>query len=146
MITIKINNDESAKKQIDSNLCAFNREHCEWFNKRAKSNEDEYAEKEQNFIVYDDDKVVGGAIGLVKYKWYFLDLLYIDEKYRGQDIGTKLLEQIEEFARKENLIGIRMETWNFQARGFYEKNGYNVFGEIKDCPPGTIDYLLKKEL
>ena len=27
-----------------------------------------------------------------------------------------------------------METWNFQARGFYEKNGYNVFGEIKDCP------------
>lgn len=68
---------------------------------------------------------------MVKYKWYFLDLLYIDEKYRGQDIRTKLLEQIEEFARKENLIGIRMETWNFQARGFYEKNSYSVFGEIK---------------
>ena len=96
--------------------------------------------------MYDDGKVVGGAIGFVKYKWYFLDLLYIDKKYRGQDIGTKLLEQIEKFTRKENLIGIRMETWNFQAREFYEKNGYNVFGEIKDCPPGTIDYLLKKEL
>lgn len=83
MITIKRNNDENAKKQIDSNLCVFNREHCEWFNKIAKSNEDEYAEKEQNFIVYDDGKVVGGAIGFVKYKWYFLDLLYIDKKYRG---------------------------------------------------------------
>lgn len=146
MITIKRDNDESVKKQIDNNLCAFNREYCEWFNQSAKSNENEYAENEQNFIVYDDDKVVGGAIGLIKYKWYFLDLLYIDEKYRGKDIGTKLLEQIEKFARKENLIGIRMETWNFQARGFYEKNGYNVFGEIKDCPPGTIDYFLKKEL
>ena len=32
MITIKRNNDENAKKQIDSNLCVFNREHCEWFN------------------------------------------------------------------------------------------------------------------
>lgn len=83
---------------------------------------------------------------MVKYKWYFLDLLYIDEKYRGQDIGTKLLQQIEEFDRKENLIGIRMETWNFQARGFYEKNGYNVFGEIKDCPPETVCYFLKKEI
>lgn len=44
-----------------------------------------------------------------------------------------------------NQTGIRMETWDFQARGFYEKNGYNVFGEIKDCPPGTICYFLKKE-
>lgn len=38
-----------------------------------------------------------------------------------------------------------METWNFQARGFYEKNGYVVFAEIKNCPPGTVDYYLKKE-
>lgn len=47
MIAIKRNNDENVKKQIDSNLCAFNREHCEWFNKRAKSKEDEYAEKKK---------------------------------------------------------------------------------------------------
>ena len=46
----------------------------------------------------------------------------------------------------EHLTGIRMETWDFQAKGFYEKNGYSVFAEIKDCPPGTIDYYLKKEL
>ena len=38
-----------------------------------------------------------------------------------------------------------METWDFQARGFYEKNGYIVFAEIKNCPPRTIDYYLKKE-
>lgn len=38
-----------------------------------------------------------------------------------------------------------METWDFQAKGFYEKNGYTVFAEIKDCPPGTICYFLKKE-
>ena len=65
MITIKRNNDENVKKQIDRNLCAFNREHCQWFNKRAKLKEDEYAKKEENFIVYDDDKLVGGAIGLL---------------------------------------------------------------------------------
>ena len=52
--------------------------------------------------------------------------------------------QIEEFAKKENLTGVRMETWDFQARGFYEKNGYTVFAEIKDCPPKTTCYFLKK--
>ena len=62
----------------------------------------------------------------------------------GQDIWTNLLMQIEEFAKKENLTGVRMETWDFQARGFYEKNGYTVFAEIKDCPPKTTCYFLKK--
>ena len=60
-------------------------------------------------------------------------------------MGTNLIKKIEEFAIKEHLIGVRMETWDFQARGFYEKNGYIVFAEIKNCPPGTIDYYLKKE-
>ncbi|MBE5819214.1 MAG: GNAT family N-acetyltransferase [Clostridiales bacterium] len=146
MIIIKNDNNETLKNQIDNKLCAFNREHCEWLNKKAKANNDEYSEKEQNFIAYEDNKVIGGAIGFVKYSWYFLDLLCVDEKYRGQYIGTKLLKQIEEFAKKENLTGIRMETWDFQARGFYEKNGYKVFAEIKDCPPNTICYFLKKEV
>ena len=35
---------------------------------------------------------------------------------------------------------------NGLVKTILERNGYNVFGEIKDCPPGTIDYLLKKEL
>ena len=49
------------------------------------------------------------------------------------------------FECKENLlVGIRMGTWNFQAKLFYEKLGYKVFGEIKDCPPNTIHYDLKK--
>lgn len=39
-----------------------------------------------------------------------------------------------------------METWDFQARNFYEKNGYKDFAQIEDCPPNTIDYFLKKKL
>ena len=96
--------------------------------------------------MYDNDKLVGGAVGFVEYNWYFLDLLYIDEEYRSQTIGTKLIKQIEEYAKEEKLTGIRMETWDFQARGFYEKNGYKVFAEIKDCPPTTMCYFLKKEI
>ena len=73
-------------------------------------------------------------------------MLYVDKEYRNQDVGTNLIIAIEEYAQKENLTGVRMETWDFQAKGFYEKMGYTVWAEIKDCPPGTIDYYLKKEL
>ena len=145
MITIKNDNNIEMKNIIHTKLRKNNREKCEWLKNYTSANIKVSDIKNCNFLAFDDDKLIGGAIGFVQYNWYFLDLLYIDDEYRGQDIGTNLIKQIEAFAKKEKLTGVRMETWDFQARGFYEKNGYVVYAEIKDCPPGTIDYFLKKE-
>ena len=146
MITIKNDNNIDMKNIIHTNLRNYNREKCEWLKCNTSADINIYNIKNSNFLVYDNDKLIGGAIGFVQYNWYFLDMLYVDEDYRGQDIGTNLIKCIEDFSKKENLTGIRMETWDFQARGFYEKNGFIVYAEIKDCPPGTTDYFLKKEL
>lgn len=145
MIKIVNDNNIEMKNIIHTNLRKNNREKCEWLKNNTSADIKVSGTKTSNFLAFDNDRLVGGAIGFVQYNWYFLDLLYIDEEYRGQDIGTNLLKQIEEFARKENLTGIRLETWDFQAKGFYEKNRYTVFADIKDCPPGTICYFLKKE-
>lgn len=144
MIFIKNNNDEKIKKIIDNRLSSFNREHCKWFSDKSSLNEDEYFEMEYNFIVYDDDKVIGGAIGFIKYNWYFLDLLYVDKEYRGKNIGSQLINEIEEISKSEKLTGVRTETWDFQAKEFYEKNGFELYATFKDCPPGTIDNFLRK--
>jgi acetyltransferase, GNAT family len=145
MITIKNENDIKFKKIIDTRLRKNNIEKCSWFKDNISEDINISSVKNNNFLAFDNDKLIGGAIGFVEYNWYFLDLLYIDEEYRNRNIGTNLIKEIEKFALKEHLTGVRMETWNFQAKGFYEKNGYSVFGEIKNCPPGTIDYHLKKE-
>ena len=145
MITIKNENDIKFKKIINTRLRKNNMEKCSWFKDNISEDINISSVKNNNFLAFDNDKLIGGAIGFVEYNWYFLDLLYIDEGYRNRNIGTNLIKEIEKFALKEHLTGVRMETWNFQAKGFYEKNGYSVFGEIKDCPPGTIDYHLKKE-
>ena len=145
MITIKNENDIKFKKIINTRLRKNNMEKCSWFKDNISEDINISSVINNNFLAFDNDKLIGGAIGFVEYNWYFLDLLYIDEEYRNRNIGTNLIKEIEKFALKEHLTGVRMETWNFQAKGFYEKNGYSVFGEIKDCPPGTIDYHLKKE-
>lgn len=145
MITIKNENDIKFKKIIDTRLRKNNIEKCSWFKDNISEDINISSVKNNNFLAFDNDKLIGGAIGFVEFNWYFLDLLYIDEEYRNRNIGTNLIKEIEKFALKEHLTGVRMETWNFQAKGFYEKNGYSVFGEIKNCPPGTIDYHLKKE-
>lgn len=145
MLIIKNDNNNELKNIIHTNLRKNNIEKCEWLKNNVSENIELSTKKNSNFLAFDDNKLIGGAIGFVEYNWYFLDLLYVNEEYRGMDVGTNLIKEIEEYATKEHLTGVRMETWNFQARGFYEKNGYAVFAEIKDCPPGTIDYFLKKE-
>ena len=133
MITIKNENDIKFKKIIDTRLRKNNIEKCSWFKDNISEDINISSVKNNNFLAFDNDKLIGGAIG------------FVDEEYRNRNIGTNLIKEIEKFALKEHLTGVRMETWNFQAKGFYEKNGYSVFGEIKNCPPGTIDYHLKKE-
>lgn len=146
MITIKNENDDKLKNIIHTNLRKNNIEKCKWLKDNVSEDITISNIRNCNFLAFDDNKLIGGAIGFIEYNWYFLDLLYVDEEYRKRNIGTNLIKKIEEFAIEEHLTGVRMETWDFQARGFYEKKGYRVFAEIKDCPPGTIDYYLKKEL
>lgn len=121
MIKIKADNDKKLKKEIDIRLTKFNREKCKWLKIKSDTITDEYQEKEFNFLVYDDNKLIGGAIGFIKYDWYFLDMLYIDEEYRKRNIGTSLINELENFALKEKLTGIRTDTWDFQAKEFYKK-------------------------
>lgn len=146
MITIKNENDDKLKNIIHTNLRKNNIEKCKWLKDNVSEDITISNIRNCNFFAFDDNKLIGGAIGFIEYNWYFLDLLYVNEEYRKRNIGTNLIKKIEEFAIEEHLTGVRMETWDFQARGFYEKKGYSVFAEIKDCPPGTIDYYLKKEL
>lgn len=144
MIFIKNDNSVKIQKEIHKELRAYNRKNCKWI----YDNEDVIPSRDEkrynNFIVYDDGKLIGGALGFIEYQWYFLDKLYISEKYRGKGIGKMLIHNVENFARKNSLVGVRMGTWDFQAKEFYEKLGYEVFGEIKDCPPDTIHYDFKK--
>lgn len=141
MIYLRSNRDQEFEDIVGAKLHLYNRSKCEWFQKNTGEIEElNYF----NFGIYDDEKLIGGAAGIIQFGWYFLEELWVDEKYRGTGLGNALLEQIEKCARKNNCIGVRTETWDFQARGFYEKHGYQVYATFEDCPPGTIDYFLKK--
>ena len=143
MIELKSNSDEEFNKIISINLHTYNRDKCQWIrnNTEIKPLKSNY----YNLGAYINGKLVGGAVGIIQFGWYFLEGLWINEKYRGKNIGTILIEKIEKCAKENNALGVRTETWNFQAKGFYEKMGYTVYATFEDCPPGTIDYFLKKK-
>jgi GNAT superfamily N-acetyltransferase len=89
---------------------------------------------------------VGGLWGKCAYDWLFVELLAVPEEHRGRHYGKALMEQAEAVARANGCVGIWLDTYEFQARGFYEKLGFAVFGTLEDNPVGQRRFFLRKSL
>jgi len=87
---------------------------------------------------------IGGLWGRSDYEWLFVELLFVPEQLRGSGVGARLMRQAEDIASERGLTGIWLDTFAFQALGFYKKLGYTVFGELKDHPRGISQYWLQK--
>lgn len=92
----------------------------------------------------DGGAIVGGLTGSVVYDWLYIELFHLPETARGKGLGTSMMEQAEAFARQRGLEGIWLDTYHFQARGFYEKLGYEVFGTLEGHPIGGRRFFLAK--
>ncbi|MFE9572125.1 GNAT family N-acetyltransferase [Streptomyces sp. NPDC006692] len=95
----------------------------------------------------EDGAVAGGLTGRTWAGWLHIDLLWVSGALRATGLGTRLLARAEELARAERGCGwARLETWDFQAPGFYRSRGYDIVGEVPDYPPGVTEYTLTKRL
>jgi GNAT superfamily N-acetyltransferase len=97
-------------------------------------------------IVDEGGTAIGGLAGWSTFDWFFVVGLFVPEALRGQGMGRELMARAEIYAREQGLIGIWLDTFDFQARGFYEKLGYDVFGTLDDHPVGGKRFFLKKRL
>ena len=97
-------------------------------------------------LLRDGKRVRGGLLGFTHWDWLFVQFLWVEEALRGQDWGTRMMAAAEDEARRRNCVGIHLDTMSFQARGFYDKLGYKLFGELSDFPRGHRRYFLWKPL
>ena len=101
-------------------------------------------EQVASFIKDEQGLVLGGILADIKWGWLHIDWLWIDERIRKEGWGGRLLASMEQYAGSKGIINVHLETTSFQALPFYQKQGYAVFGELPDMPPGHITYFLKK--
>ena len=93
-----------------------------------------------------ENLLVGGLFARISYGWLFVEMLWVAEENRRKGQGRELLRQAEEEALRHSCLHAWVDTFSFQGRGFYEKNGYVVFGQLADYPPGHTRYFLRKTL
>jgi GNAT superfamily N-acetyltransferase len=92
------------------------------------------------------NEIVAGILTKIYLKCMYVELLWVNKEQRGHQIGSQLLEEVEGFARENDCRFIHLDTFSFQAIGFYKKLGYTVFGILDDYPGGVERYYLKKNL
>lgn len=97
-------------------------------------------------LLRDGSRVRGGLLGFTHWDWLFVQFLWVEEALRGRDWGTRMMTMAEDEARRRDCVGIHLDTMSFQARGFYDKLGYKLFGELADFPRGHRRYFLWKPL
>jgi GNAT superfamily N-acetyltransferase len=90
--------------------------------------------------------VVAGAIGFTHSGWLCVQYLWVDNHRRGTGLGRDILTQAEAEGRRRGCHAVWLDTFSFQAPGFYEKLGYQEFGRLDDFPPGHSRHFLWKPL
>jgi GNAT superfamily N-acetyltransferase len=92
------------------------------------------------------NKVVGGIIGEVWTAVLFIQFFWIEQRLRGKDYGAKLIQTIEEEAKRFGATRSYVDTMSFQAPGFYRSCGYKEFGSIEGYPGNVTRHWFTKSL
>jgi len=91
-------------------------------------------------------QVIGGMLGRSSLGLLFIELVYLPEQLRNSGLGSKILKLFEQEGRNRGCSSGVLYTISFQAPSFYEKHGWERFGEIPCSPPGTSRIFLTKTL
>jgi len=91
-------------------------------------------------------QVLGGISGRTSLGLLFIDLFYLPENLRSSGLGTQLLQACEDEGRRRGCRSAVLYTLSFQAPSFYEKHGWQRFGEIPCDPEGSSRVFMSKAL
>jgi len=90
-------------------------------------------------------ETLGGLWGRTAWRWLYVELLFVPEALRRGGVGRELMQRAEAEAILRGCHAAWLDTFSFQARGFYEKLGYSAFGQLDEYPPGHSRFFMCKQ-
>ncbi len=93
-----------------------------------------------------DGRVVGGLRGFVFLNWLRVEVLFVDEDSRGTGIGSSLLLDAERLAREHGAQNAAVESFEWQAPGFYQSHGYAEVARMEGYANGYYLAIMRKAL
>ena len=91
-------------------------------------------------------ELIGGLWGRSVYDWLFIEHLFVPEHLRGRGLGTALMRKAEDIALARGCVGVCLDTFDFNAPGFYKKLGYEIVAALESPRRGFKRHIFRKRL
>jgi GNAT superfamily N-acetyltransferase len=92
-----------------------------------------------------DGAITGGLTGKTYWQYLEISFLWVDESHRLSGQGSRILRAAETEARQRGCQHAHLDTYSFQALGFYQKNGYKEFGRLTGFGGQHVRHYLHKD-
>ena len=113
---------------------------------------------DQNYITYkatgciqigieENGKLIAGLDACITtFKILYVSTVFVDEEFRRKGIGAQLIREMEKRALAMGVNTIRLDTFDWQGKEFYEALGYEVVGHYDNDLDGYAEYFFLKRL
>lgn len=94
-----------------------------------------------------DGKIVAGLDAcMTAFKILYVSTVFVDADYRRKGYGRRLILEMEKRAREMGANTIRLDTFSWQGKEFYEALDYKVVGHYENRNDGYAEYFFLKQI
>ena len=120
--------------------------------------ENKLSDFEETYITYkmngqiqlgieEDGKLIAGLDACVTcFKILYVSTVFVDEAYRRKGYGKLLVTEMEKRAKEIGVNTIRLDTFSWQGKKFYESLNYEVVGSYENTADGYKEYFFMKRI
>lgn len=97
--------------------------------------------------IEEDGKLIAGLDACITaFKILYVSTVFVDEAYRRKGFGAELIREMEKRAAAMGVNTIRLDTFNWQGKDFYEAMGYRAAGHYENAEDGYSEYFFVKRI
>ena len=125
---------------------------------QAEDIETRLSNYDENYITYRMDgcirigmeeggKLIAGLDAcMTAFKILYVSTVFVDEAYRRKGVGAELIREMEKRAAAMGANTIRLDTFDWQGKEFYEAMGYTPVGQYTNHEDGYSEYFFLKRI
>ena len=97
--------------------------------------------------IEEDGKLIAGLDACITaFKILYVSTVFVDQDHRKQGYGAKLIHEMEKRAAAMGVNMIRLDTFSWQGKEFYEAMRYEVVGSYENPTDGYAEFFFIKRL
>ena len=97
--------------------------------------------------IEEDGKLIAGLDACITaFRILYVSTVFVDEAYRRKGYGARLIREMEKRAAAMGVNTVRLDTFNWQGKDFYEAMGYTAAGHYENADDGYSEYFFVKRI